>query len=151
MPLACQPSQLHLRINFGFLGLEEGLSTIDQDQGAKIRSIFKGPYCDVRVLSLSPVAKTTERPSPWASNDLGKEQKKACRAILPDGPCSFILTSQTIILIVHICLVLVIRLPRALAERAKVYFYKAVGAPVTGGLPSARTERPGLQPGKEGI
>lgn len=64
MPLACHPSQLHLRINFGFLGLEEGLSTINQDQGPKIRSIFKGPYCDVRVLSLSPVANTTERPSP---------------------------------------------------------------------------------------
>ena len=74
-----------------------------------------------------------------------------CGAVLPDGPCSFILTSQTIILIVHICLVLTIRLPRAQAERAKVYFYKAVGVPVTGDLPSARTERPGLQPGKEGI
>lgn len=34
------------------------------------------------------------------------------------------LTSQTIILIVHICLVQAIRLPRAQAERAKVYFYK---------------------------
>lgn len=48
----------------------------------------------------------------------------------------------------HICLVLVIRFPRALAERAKVYFYKAVRAPVTG-VPLPRTERPGLQPRKE--
>lgn len=71
-----------------------------------------------------------------------------CEAILPDVPCSFILTSQTFILIVHICLVLAIRLPRAQAEHAKVYFYKAVGVPVTGDLPSARTERPGLQLGE---
>lgn len=73
-----------------------------------------------------------------------------CGAVLPDVPCSFILTSQTFILIVHICLVLAIRLPRAQAERAKVYFYKAVGVPVTGDLPSARTERPGLQLGEGG-
>ena len=54
---------------------------------------------------------------------------------LPDVPCSFILTSQTIILIVHICLVQAIRLPRARAERAKVYLYKALWVSVTGALP----------------
>lgn len=53
MPLACHPSQLHLRIDFG---LEEGVSTINRDRGPKIRSIFKGPYCDVRALRLSAVA-----------------------------------------------------------------------------------------------
>lgn len=57
---------------------------------------------------------------------------------LPDVPSSFILTSQTIILIVHICLVQAIRLPRAQAERAKVYFYRAVEVWVTGALPSSR-------------
>lgn len=57
--------------------------------------------------------------------------------MLPDVPCSFILTSQTIILIVHICLVQAIRLPRTQAKRAKVYFYKAVEVSVTGALPAA--------------
>lgn len=73
-----------------------------------------------------------------------------CGAVLPDVPCSFILTSQTFILIVHICLVLAIRLPRAQAEHAEVYFYKAVRVPVTGDLPSAWTERAGLQLGEGG-
>ena len=61
MPLACHPSQLRLRKNFGFLVfLEEDLSTINQHRGPKIRNSFKGSYCDVRVVSLSPVASATE-------------------------------------------------------------------------------------------
>lgn len=64
--------------------------------------------------------------------------------MLPDVPCSFILTSQTIILILHICLVQAIKLPRAQAECAKVYFYKAMEVSVTGALPAAWAGRPGL-------
>lgn len=66
---------------------------------------------------------------------------------LPDVRCSFILTSQTIILIVHICLVQAIRLPRAQAERAKVYFYKVLRVSVTGALPLPGGRRPGLSGG----
>lgn len=65
------------------------------------------------------------------------------------SPCSFILTSQTIILILHICLVQAIKLPRAQAERANVYFYKAVEVSVTGALPAAWAGRPGLSHGEE--
>lgn len=72
--------------------------------------------------------------------------------VLPDVPCSFILTSQTIILIVHICLVQAIRLPRARAERAKVYLYKALWVWVTGALPLPRRggDGGGLPRGRRG-
>lgn len=69
---------------------------------------------------------------------------------LPDVRCSFILTFQTIILIVHICLVQAIRLPRERAERAKVNFYKALWVSVTGALPLPGGGRPGLSGGGGG-
>lgn len=40
MPLACHSSQLHLRINFGFLGLEEGLSNYKPGPRGKNKKAF---------------------------------------------------------------------------------------------------------------
>lgn len=72
-------------------------------------------------------------------------------AVRPDVPCSFILTSQTIILIVHVCLVRAIRLPRAQAERAKVYFYKAVGRSLCNRSPACCLDQEAwAEPGERG-
>lgn len=82
--------------------------------------------------------------------NVGKKRKNMA-ARLPDVPCSFILTSPTVIWILHTCLVRTTRLPRAQAERAEVYLYKAAGASVTGARPAAPSGGPGLSPEEERV
>lgn len=132
------------RTNFGFLGFGAG-PTYCKPGPRTPNKHFQRAYLDsegiVSYLRPEPLSCWT----PKASEGLRKGKEKTWGTTLPDVPCAFIWTSQTIILIVHICLVQAIRLPRVRAERAKVYFYKAPRGSVMGAPPL-----PGSEPGLRG-